>query len=270
MKEKKVFNIAVIAGEGEFPLILIRSLLNQGFNPFVITFSRGQHKKIKSLVEDVEKLKIGQLQKIFDLLKDREIKDVVFLGKIDKSYAFKVGIPDKRAFSLWKRLKKREDDSILRAVIKEFEKEGFKVRGASEFLKEYLTQKKVYTRRTPTQEEWEDIEYGLGVALKIGELDIGQCVVVKDKMTVAVEAMEGTDKTILRAGKLRKNGIVVKISKPIQDLRMDLPVVGLETIKTMIKAKAKVLAIQAEKTFFLQQEEAIKKADKFGISIVGV
>jgi DUF1009 family protein len=154
--------------------------------------------------------------------------------------------------------------------VSELEKEGFVVRGPAEFLEEYLTPKQIFTKREPTPEEWEDIRYGFEIAKAIGELDIGQCVVVKDRMTVAVEAMEGTDATILRAGSLRKETVVVKVAKPKQDLRLDLPVVGAKTIETLIKAKAKVLALEAGRTFFLQQKEAIQLADRHQIAIVGV
>jgi len=170
---------------------------------------------------------------------------------------------------LWKRLKNREDNAILKAVVEELEKEGFKVRGPAEFLGEFLTPEGVLSKRIPNEEEWEDIKYGFFIAKKIGALDIGQCVVVKNKMTVAVEAMEGTDATILRAGSLKKDTVVVKVAKPIQDLRLDLPVVGFKTIENLVKAKAKVLALEAEKTFFLQQEKALELADKHGIVIIG-
>jgi len=261
--------IGLIAGEGEFPIILARNLKEQNYQVVAVCFSNDQKEKLKNLASEVFKISIGQFGKLIKIFKERKIKELVFLGKIDKSQALKIGIPDFKALILWKKLKNREDNSILRGIVEELENEGFIIRGPSEFLQDYLTPEGVFTKRIPTSEEWEDIEYGFKIAKMIGALDIGQCVVVKNKMTVAVEAMEGTDATILRAGKLRKNTVVIKVAKPIQDLRMDLPVVGLKTIETLIKAGAKVLALETGKTFFLQREEAIKLADKNDISIVG-
>lgn len=261
--------IGLISGEGEFPIILAQSLKKKNYEVVAICFSYKQKFKLQSLVSEVFKISIGQLEKLIKIFKERGVKNLVFLGKIDKSYALKIGIPDFRTLSLWKRLKNREDNTILKGLVEELEKEGFTIRGPSEFLQEFLTPEKVFTKRSPTSEEWEDIQYGFKIAKIIGSLDIGQCVVVKDKMTVAVEAMEGTDASILRAGKLRKNAVVIKVAKPMQDIRMDLPVAGLKTVEVLVKSKAKVLALEAEKTFFLQREEAIKLADKYEISIVG-
>lgn len=273
MKEKKAFEnqvIGLISGEGEFPLILANSLLKQGYTVKAVCFSNKQEKALSKFGIKVKKLRIGQLGKLIEFFQKENVKELVLLGKIDKSYALKIGIPDLRALYLWKKLKNRGDNFILKAFVSDLEKEGFIIRGPAEFLKEYLTPKKVFTQREPTSEEWEDIYYGIKIAKAIGELDIGQCVVIKEKMTVAVEAMEGTDATILRAGSLRKDTVVVKVAKPKQDLRLDLPVAGLKTIETLVKAKAKVLALEAEKTFFLQREKAIKFANKHGIAIVGI
>ncbi len=267
--DSEVNKIGLIAGEGEFPIILARSLTNKNYQVIAVCFSGNQKENLKKIASEVFKISIGQFGKLIKIFKEKGVKELIFLGKIDKSYALKVGIPDFKALVLWKRLKNREDNSILKSIIEELEKEGFVIRGPSEFLQEYLTTEGVFTKRTPTSEEWEDIEYGFQIAKKIGSLDIGQCVVVKNKMTVAVEAMEGTDATILRAGKLRKNTVVIKVAKPIQDLRMDIPVVGVKTVETLIKAGAKVLVLEAGKTFFLQREEAIRLADKNNISIIG-
>ncbi len=261
--------IGLIAGDGDFPIILAQSLKNKNCKVVAICFSKEQEKRLKKITKDVYKISIGQLGKLIKIFKEKNVKDLVFLGKVDKSLALKLSIPDFKALSLWRRLKNREDNTILKAVADELEKEGFKIRGPAEFLEEFLTPEGVLSKRFPTSEEWEDIEYGFYIAKQIGSLDIGQCVVVKDKMTVAVEAMEGTDATILRAGKIRKGAVVVKVAKPIQDLRLDLPVIGLQTIESLIKAKAKVLVLEAGKTFFLQRDEALKLANKHKIVIVG-
>ncbi len=262
--------IGLIAGEGEFPLLLAKNLKNLNYSVVAVTFSGGQKKNLQKLVDKVYQIYIGQLEKLINLLKGEGIRELIFLGKIEKSLALRFNLPDKRALELWQRLSNREDNTLLRAIAEELEKEGFTIRGPAEFLQNYLVKEEVYTERTPSANEWEDISYGMKIGKAIGELDIGQCVVVKDKMTVAVEAMEGTDATILRAGKLRTNAIVVKVAKPNQDIRLDLPVVGLKTVETLVKAQAKVLALEAYKTFFLQREKAIELANRYKISIVGV
>ena len=269
-KEEDSPKIGLIAGEGEFPLILAKELLNSKYRIVAVTFSKTQEKKLQDLVDKVFRIYIGQFQKLIDIFKQEGIRDLIFLGKIEKSLALRFSLPDKRALTLWNRVSNREDNTLLKAVADELEREGFRVRGPSEFLKKFLAEEKIYTKRAPSEREWEDIHYGLKIARAIGELDIGQCVVVKNKMTVAVEAMEGTDATILRGGKIMPQTVVVKIAKPHQDLRLDLPVVGFDTIEVLIKARASILALEAGKTFFLQQEKAIELADKYHLCIVGV
>lgn len=270
MSEEANPKIGLISGEGEFPLILAKELKNLDFEVIAVTFSRGQEKRLKELASRVYQIYLGQLERLIEIFKKEGVSDLIFLGKIEKSLALRLSLPDKRAFKLWKRLANREDNTLLKAITEELEKEGFRVRGPAEFLQNFLVEEGCYTDREPTEEEWSDIHYGLRIAKAIGELDIGQCVVVKDRMAVAVEAMEGTDATILRGGKLRNQTIVVKIAKPHQDLRLDLPVVGLHTIENLVKAKASVLALEAGKTFFLQRNKAIELANRYRISIVGV
>lgn len=262
--------IGLIAGEGPFPLILAEELKARNFQIVALTFSKSQAKSLQPLVDRIYQIYIGQLEKLIEIFKKEKVVDLIFLGKIEKTLALRFSFPDKRALLLWKRATNREDNTLLKILVEELESEGFRVRGPAEFLERFLVEEKVYTKREPTPSEWEDIAYGLRIGRAIGELDIGQCVVVKDKMTVAVEALEGTDATILRGGKLRTQAVVVKIAKPNQDMRLDLPVVGLQTVETMIKAKAKVLALEVGKTFFLQREEAIALADKYHLTIVGV
>jgi DUF1009 family protein len=270
MDDKSSSRIGLIAGEGEFPLILAKSLKSKGYSVYAVCFSKEQEKNLKELSERVTRIYIGQLGKLIETFKKDGVRDLVFLGKVDKSHALRFNLPDFRALKLWRSLRSREDNSLLTALVEELESSGFVVRSPAEFLSDYLTPEGVLTKREPSTEEWEDIRYGLKVAKAIGDLDIGQCVVVKNRMTVAVEAMEGTDETILRGGRLVSGAIVVKIAKPRQDPRLDLPVVGYKTIETMIKAKAKVLALLAGKTFFLQREKALELANKHGIAICGV
>ena len=161
------------------------------------------------------------------------------------------------------------DDDILRAVARELEREGITVVSSTTYLPELLAAPGCLTKRRPSKEETGDIEFGWMVAKQLGDLDIGHCVVVRRRTVLAVEAIEGTDKTIARGGELAKEGaVVVKVSKPNQDLRFDLPAVGLNTIEVMSRVKASVLAIEAGKTLIFDREEMIGLANKKGIAVV--
>jgi DUF1009 family protein len=179
--------------------------------------------------------------------------------------------PDFRALALAAKLALWKDDDILRQIAAELEQEGITIRESTFGLQGILVEDGMLTRRTPSKKEWEDIRYGWEVAHEIGRLDIGQCVIVKDRVVVAVEAVEGTDAAIKRGGELAREGaVVVKRSKPQQDLRFDLPAVGPRTIETMESVKASVLALEAGKTVLLDREVMLEKAHRAGISVVGI
>ena len=170
-----------------------------------------------------------------------------------------------------RRLTVRKDDMILRAIAAELEDEGIRIRESTFGLEGLLVEEGMLARRSPTQTEWRDIKFGWEVAQAIGKLDIGQCVVVKDRVVVAVEAVEGTDQAIRRAGALAKGGaVVVKRFKPQQDLRFDLPTVGTGTIEVMMESGASVLAVEAGRALFLDRAEAIAMADKAEIAVIGI
>jgi UDP-2,3-diacylglucosamine hydrolase len=165
----------------------------------------------------------------------------------------------------------RKDDSLLRAIASELEDEGIRIRESTFGLDGLLVEEGTLTRRSPTKREWRDIEFAWEMAGAVGRLDIGQCVVVKDRVVVAVEAVEGTDEAVRRGGKLARSGaVVVKRFKPQQDRRFDLPAIGPGTIRAMVDCGAAVLAIEAGRAVFLDRKEAITEADEAGIAIVGV
>ena len=261
--------LGLVAGEGKAPVYFVGRMVSR--EPVLaVTFSDRQAERLAAAGARVVRLRLGQFGKLLATFRQAGVEEITFLGKIEKPRALREAFPDLRALLLWRKLSHRNDDAILRAVCAEFEKEGFRVISPAEKLPELLTPEGVLTRRRPTREEWEDIRFGLAIARKVGELDIGQCVVVKDRMVVAVEAMEGTDETIRRAGRLRPGGVVVKIVKPTQDPRLDLPAAGAETVRVMREAGARVLALEAGKSLFFEREEAIKLAEEAGISILGV
>jgi DUF1009 family protein len=193
------------------------------------------------------------------------------LGGIKKTHVFTTVRPDLRTLALATRLALWKDDDILRELAKELEKEGITICESTFGLEGILAEEGALTTRKPNEKEWEDIRYGWEVAHDIGRLDIGQCVVVKDRVVVAVEAVEGTDEAIKRGGQLAKDGaVVVKRCKPQQDLRFDLPAVGPRTIDIMASVNASVLAVEAGRTILLDRDLMLEKAKAARIAVVGL
>jgi len=179
--------------------------------------------------------------------------------------------PDFRILAMAGRLRALKDDAILRELAAELEREGIVIRESTFGLDGILVEERPLTQRRPSRKEWDEIRYGWEMAREIGRLDIGQCVVVKERMIVAVEAVEGTDQAICRGGELAGAGaVVVKRCKPQQDLRFDLPAVGPRTIETMVAVKASVLAVEAGKSVMLDRADLIRRADEAGIAVVGL
>jgi len=226
--------------------------------------------ELESLVKKIYWIKVGQLGKLINILKTEGIKDAAMVGGIKKTIMFSNVVPDFQAISLVAKLRTLNDDVLLRAVAEAIEKEGITIHSSTIFLDELLSPPGCLTKKVPDKKEMRDIEFGWEIAKAIGKLDIGQTIVVKDQVVLAVEAIEGTDEAIRRAGTLgKRNGLVViKVSKPQQDLRFDVPAIGPGTIITMQEAGAKVLAVESEKTLLIDKEELIKAANKAGIIIV--
>jgi hypothetical protein len=190
-------------------------------------------------------------------------------GGVDKKKMFSKIHPDLKGLLVMAKMGHRKDDFILRTVAGELEKDGLKVYPSTVFLPSLLAPPGLLSRRQPSTEEQRDIEFGWTLAKELGKLDIGQCLVVRKGAVVAVEAIEGTDETIRRGGKLaQEKAVVIKVSKPFQDLRFDLPAVGVQTIETMQEVKAGVLAIEAQKTLIFDREATLQLADKYKIVVV--
>jgi DUF1009 family protein len=192
-------------------------------------------------------------------------------GGIKKTRLFGGALPDMRGMALLARMIHKKDDSLLRAVAEELESEGITVRESTLFLDNLLAKPGILTRRKPSRSEQQDIEFGWHMAKEIGKLDIGQTIVVKDQAVLAVEAIEGTDEAIRRGGRLCGDGaVVVKICKPQQDLRFDLPAIGMQTITSMNEVKASCLAIESGKTIIFDRDALIFEADRMGIAIAAL
>lgn len=263
--------IGLIAGNGRFPIIFAENARRLGYIVSAVAHVGETSPELEQHVERIHWVKIGQFNKLINVLKQDGVRQAVMLGGIKKTHVFTTVRPDLRALSVASRLKALKDDAILREVAVELESEGIIIRESTFGLHGLLVEEGALTKRGPTKKEWEDIRYGWEVAQEIGRLDIGQCIVVKDRVVVAVEAVEGTDEAIRRGGLLaRDGGVVVKRCKPQQDLRFDLPAVGPATIETMKSVKASALALEADRSVILDREEMLRKADRAGIAVVGL
>ncbi|MGH7206517.1 MAG: LpxI family protein [Nitrospiraceae bacterium] len=263
--------IGLIAGNGRFPIIFAENAKRLGYAVSAVAHIGETEPELERYVERIHWIEIGQFNKLIQALKGDGVRQAVMLGGIKKTHVFTTVRPDLRALAVASRLKQLKDDAILREVATELENEGIQIRESTFGLRGILVEEGSLTKRSPSKKEWEDIRYGWEMALEIGRLDIGQCVVVKDRVVVAVEAVEGTDETIRRGGVLAREGaVVVKRSKPQQDLRFDLPVVGPTTVEVMSSVKATVLALEADRGVLLDREETLRKAEQAGIAIVGL
>jgi len=263
--------IGIIAGNGTFPIAFARAAKEKGLQVIAVAHEGETLPELSQWVDGIFWVKVGQLGKIISIFKEQGVHDVLMAGGIKKTRLFRGGMPDMRGAALLAKMLYKKDDSILRAVAAELESEGITVRESTLYLDNLLTSAGVLTRRKPSKDEQKDIEFGWHIAKEIGKLDIGQTVVVKDQAILAVEAIEGTDDAIRRGGSLCGQGaVVVKICKPQQDLRFDLPAVGMQTIQTMQEVKASCLAIEARKTIIFDRERVAVGADQHGIAIVAI
>ena len=228
--------IGLIAGNGDFPLAFARAAKQKGLQVIAVAHEGETLPELEQLVDGIFWIKVGQLGKLIRIFKDNHVSDVLMAGGIKKTRLFSGGMPDLRGMALLARMIHKKDDSLLRAVAQELESEGITVRESTLYLDNLIAKPGILTKRKPTREEERDIEFGWQMAKEIGRLDIGQTIVVKDQAVLAVEAIEGTDEAIKRGGRLcREGAVVVKICKPQQDLRFDLPAIGPETMKSMGK-----------------------------------
>ncbi len=267
----KSLPIGLIAGGGQFPLLFARAAREQGRAVVAAAHVNESDPTLASEVDHLCWVKLGQLGKIIKHFKKNGVTEAVFAGAITKTRIFKDVLPDFKGLSLWNKIDARQDDAILRAVAQSLEQEGIRVLASTIYLEHLLFPAGVLTRKKPSAGEVEDIHFGWKIAREIGRLDIGQCVVVRARTVLAVEAIEGTDATIRRGGKLADKGaVVVKLKKPGQDFRFDLPATGSATIATLAEVGGKVLAVEAGQSLLFDREAMIAAADQAGIAVVGV
>lgn len=263
--------IGVIAGNGRFPIIFADNARKMGLQVYAVAHEGETEPELEQHVDRIHWVKIGQLNKLINAFKTDGVRNVVMLGGIKKTHVYSHARPDFRVLALATKLVLWKDDDILRALAAELEKDGITICESTFGLEGILVEEGTLTSRQPTKKEWVDIRYGWDVAKETGRLDIGQCIVIKDRVVVAVEAVEGTDEAIKRGGELAKDGaVVVKRSKPQQDLRFDLPAVGPRTIEVMQSVKASVLAVEAGRSVILDREVLLRTAEEAGIAVVGL
>ncbi|MDA1016194.1 MAG: UDP-2,3-diacylglucosamine diphosphatase LpxI [Planctomycetota bacterium] len=271
--------IGLIACAGRFPIAFARAAQNQGHSVFCLGAYGMADPELRDICDDFVVQPLAKLGRAIRTFKRANIDRVIMAGKIEKTMLFHPlrmlkMMPDFRALHMWYCYAKenKSDDTILLAVIREFERDGIHFDSALDYCPELLVNHGFLTRRKPNRSQWKDIKFGWEMAKEMGRLDVGQTVIVNETAVIAVEAIEGTDAAIRRAGTLCRRGgfTVVKVAKPQQDMRFDVPTIGLQTIQTMSEAGGRVLAIESDKTILLDRDEVIALADKFGVAIVSL
>lgn len=264
-------NIGIIAGGGQFPRLFIEAAHKAGRRVVVVAHKGETEEAAVQAADAICWVKLGQLGKVISFFKQQGVGETVFLGTITKTKIFRDILPDFKGMSLWNKIDLKQDDTILRAIAETLENEGVKVLESTLYLRHLLFPAGILSKKKPTKKQRRDIEFGWRNARAIGELDIGQCVVVRDCVVLAVEAIEGTDAAILRGGTLAREGaVVVKVRKPGQDFRFDLPATGLTTIRSLQSVKGAVLAVEANQSLLFDRELMVEEANKAGIVVVGV
>ena len=269
--------IGLIAGNGRFPLLFAEEAQAKNIDIIAVGIKGETFEELNQYVKKFYWIGIAQLGKLINILKKEGIIKAVMAGGVTKTNVFAKFmninfIPDLKTINLlYKVVKNRQDHSILGAIADELAKDGIELQPATFFVPELLAQTGTLTKRGPSDRELEDIKFGWNIAKKIADMDIGQCIVIKEKVVMAVEAFEGTNETIERGSKLGgKGAVVIKLSKKDQDLRFDLPTIGKETVNVLNKAGASTLAIESGKTIILDKNETIQLANEKKIAIVGL
>jgi UDP-2,3-diacylglucosamine hydrolase len=259
----------LIAGNGRFPFLVLEGARSQGIEMTVIALKEEASPELKKVATRLHWVSLGELSKAIALMQQEGVNRVVMAGQVKHNKIFSAIRPDWKLAKLLFALPRKNTDSLIGAVAEVFEEEGIQLVDSTIFLKPLLPESGVLTRRAPNEHEAADMRYGLGVARHLAAMDIGQTVVIADRACVAVEAMEGTDETIERAARFAEGKplVVVKVSKPNQDMRFDVPVVGLPTVESMKKAGATALAIDAARTLLFDREKLIELADAAGIAV---
>ena len=264
--------IGIIAGNRKFPILLAEAARKRHYHLVAVAIKHDTSRFLTRHVDKIYWISLAEFSRLFQIFKDEGITKVVMAGQISPHRLFSKEINrDKELRDLLANLKDKRADTIFGAVAEWLMAHGITLLDSTIFLNECMAAQGVLTKKKPDVRIMEDIHFGFALAKEIGRLDIGQTVAVKEKAIVALEALEGTDNLIRRAGRLSRGGFtLVKVSKPKQDMRFDIPVVGLQTIKNLVRSNAACLAVEAGKTLFIDKQESINFANHKGLAIVGV
>jgi len=261
----------LIAGNGKFPFLVLEGARRAGAQVAVAAIREETDPEIEKLADRVTWVGIGQLGRMIRFFKREGVEKAIMAGQVRHVQIFSGALPDVRMLRMLLSLPRRNTDALIGGVAAELAREGIELIDSTYFIKDQLPAEGVLSRRQPSAAERADIEYGLEVAREIARLDLGQTIVVRARACVAVEAMEGTDETVRRAGRLARGRLtVVKVAKPNQDMRFDVPVVGLPTVETMVEAGATCLCLTAGKTLIFDRQEMLNLADRHRIAVVAV
>lgn len=272
MTQSQTGRLAIIAGNGTFPFLVLEGARRQGINPIVFAIKEEASPELDRQATDIHWLGLGEVVKFLGLLSAERVSQVILAGQVKHAQIYGGFKADDVAEKTLDGMERKNTDALIGALVKMLEGMGIQVLDSTLFLRPLLAAAGTLTRRAPDESEQADIAYGRQVAKSVAAIDIGQTVVVSGRACVAVEAMEGTDATIERAASLC-NGrrlVVVKVSKPGQDMRFDVPVVGAKTIEVMSRSNATTLAVDAGKTLLFERDKLLEAADKAGIAVVGI
>ena len=266
---KKEAGWGLIAGNGRFPFLVLEGARSQGIEMAVLAIKEEASPDLEKSAKRLEWVSLGELSKAIEFMRREGVKQAVMAGQVKHNKIFSAIRPDWKLAKLLFSLPRKNTDSLIGAVAKVFEEEGIQLVDSTLFLRPLLPEAGILTKRAPNEHETSDIEYGQGVARHLAAKDIGQTVVISDRACVAVEAMDGTDEAIARAARFAEGKplVVVKVSKPKQDMRFDVPVVGVPTVESMKRARATALAIDAGRTLLFDRAKLVETADASGIAI---
>jgi DUF1009 family protein len=263
--------MGLVAGSGDFPLAFARAMRASGRGVVAVAHEGQTDREIERLADQVTWVRVGQLGHVLAAIRAGGCREAVLLGAISKKSFFDGARLDGLGLKLLAQIAVRSDNNLLRAIADEFERQSVHIVSGGAYLKELLAPRGVIGHEKPTEEERADVRYGFTLAKRLGQFDVGQTVVVKDRAPIALEAIEGTDACIERGGRLAKSGaVVVKVVKPGQDDRFDLPAAGSRTLQVCAAHKVRVLAVEAGGTLLADRAEMVKQANRHGIVVMGV
>ena len=262
----------LIAGNGQFPFLVLEGARERGVELVVAAIKEEAAREIEQHAARVEWVGVGQLGHLVRFFRREQVTHAIMAGQVKHNQIFRLNaLPDLRMVKMLARLAMKNTDSLIGAVADELAREGITLVDSTIFVESHLAGEGTLTRRPPTKQERGDIEYGLEVARQIARLDLGQTIAVKDRAVVAIEAMEGTDAVIERAGEITRGRpfVVIKVAKPNQDMRFDVPVIGLPTVENMKRAGATAIHVTAGRTLLFDRQKLIELADQYRMAVTG-